>query len=333
MTMGTGAVTVEQPAASSTRRWLMTGAKLLVTSALCWLIVSWIDWTTFLATLKNARYELIALVFVLSLLGVAISAWKWQILLRGHGISFPLTSLIRWYFIAAFFNAFLPTNIGGDGYRLLKTYDNPRGKARAVGAILLERITGVLTLGFLGYLAAVIVWFETGHPLAGTLCVLGTVGGIAGLLGFVLLRRFGSAGWLPRIKIVKTVAAKSAEVIADWQGQAARLTGVMALSFVFHGLRIGFIWLLILALGTAVDPVKLTMATFAVEVAAMLPISIGGLGVMEGSFVYVMGSFGLNNEAGLAGMLMLRVLTLVIGLIGALLYLADGKGNTAAMET
>ena len=330
MMAGTEVMAEPQP---SVRRWLISGAKLAVTVALCWLIVSWIDWRAFYATIGDARYGLIALVFVLSLLGVGISAWKWQILLEGHGIRFPLPSLIRWYFIAAFFNAFLPTNIGGDGYRLLKTYDNPKGRARAVGAILLERITGVLTLGFLGYLAALTIWWRTGHPLAATLAALGTIGSVIGLLSLALLWRFGSVGWLSRIKILKTIAAKTTEVIADWQGQAARMTVVMALSFAFHLLRIGFIWLLILALGKTVDPVELTMAVFAVEVAAMLPISIGGLGVMEGSFVYVMGSFGLNNEVGLASMLMLRVLTLMIGLIGALLYLADDKAKPVAQET
>ncbi|MDH3663861.1 MAG: flippase-like domain-containing protein [Alphaproteobacteria bacterium] len=320
------------------KRWLISGAKLVVTLLLCWVIVSWIDWQAFLATLLNARYGLISIVFALSLVGVALSAWKWQILLQGHGIRFPLRSLIRWYFIAAFFNAFLPTNIGGDGYRLLKTYDNPKGRARAVGAILLERITGVLTLGFMGYLAALIIWFRIGNPLAGSLALIGTIGGFFGLLLLALIWRFGSSGWgwagpLSRIKLLKTIAAKTLELIADWRGQTARLGAVMALSLGFHLLRLGFIWLLILALGTAVDPIELTMAVFAVEVAAMLPISIGGLGVMEGSFVYVMGAFGLDNEAGLASMLMLRVLTLLIGLFGALLYLGEGRAKRAAIGT
>ena len=87
-----------------------------------------------------------------------------------------------------------------------------------------------------------------------------------------------------------------------------------------------------MALGTRVDPVELTVGLFAVEVAAMLPISLGGLGVMEGSFVYVMGDFGLDPEVGLAGMLMLRVLTLLIGLMGALLYLVEGKPKPVAIE-
>ena len=131
---------------------------------------------------------------------------------------------------------------------------------------------------------------------------------------------------------MKTVVDKMTEVIADWRGQAGRISAVMVLSAVFHLLRIGFIWLLIVALGTALDPAELTVGLFAVEVAAMLPISLGGLGVMEGSFVYVMSGFGLDHEAGLAGMLMLRVLTLLIGLIGALLYLADGKTADAAAD-
>jgi uncharacterized protein (TIRG00374 family) len=322
---------VDQPR-SPARRWLITGAKLLVTLSLCWVIISWIDWPTFLVTVSNADYGLIALVFLLSLVGVVLSAWKWQILLLGHGIRFPLSALTRWYFVAAFFNAFLPTNIGGDGYRLLKTYRNPKGKARALGAILLERISGILTLGFMGYLAAVIVWFKSGNPLAGSLAAIGTIGGVAGLVTLIAIWRIGSLGPLSRIRVVKTVVDKMAEVIADWRGQAGRISAVMVLSAVFHLLRIGFIWLLIVALGTALDPAELTVGLFAVEVAAMLPISLGGLGVMEGSFVYVMSGFGLDHEAGLAGMLMLRVLTLLIGLIGALLYLADGKTADAAAD-
>ena len=320
------------PTTPASRRWLIGGAKLLVTIGLCWLIISWIDWQVFLTTVENADYALVSAVFILSLFGVAVSAWKWQILLKGHGIHFSLPSLVRWYFIAAFFNAFLPTNIGGDGYRLLKTYDNPRGRARAVGAILLERITGVLTLGFMGYVAALIVWQQTGSQLAGSLAFLGTVGGIVGLLGLALIWRIGLVGPLGRLRLLRKIVDKTMEVIGDWQGQAGRMAAVMGLSLLFHLLRIGFIWLLILALGTTVDPVQLTVGLFAVEVAAMLPISLGGLGVMEGSFVYVMGGFGLDGEAALAGMLMLRVLTLLIGLIGALLYLAEGKVRGAEAE-
>lgn len=314
------------------KRWLIDGAKVTVTLALCWLIISWIDWPTFLATMAGANYGLMAVVFILSLGGIAISAFKWQILLLGHGIRFPLITLIRWYFIAGFFNIFLPTNIGGDGYRLVKTCDNPKGKARAIAALVLERITGVLTLGAMGYLSACIVWLKTGNPLAASLVAIGTISGFAGVLLLVLIWRVGLIGPLKHIRLLTTVVNKAGEVIAEWRDQTARLIAVMGLSLAFHVLRIGFIWLLIAALGTTVDPVELTVALFAVEVAAMLPISLGGLGVMESSFVYVMSGFGLNSEAGLAGMLMLRVLTLLIGMIGALLYLAQGKTKQMAVD-
>jgi uncharacterized protein (TIRG00374 family) len=274
-----------------------------------------------------------AVVFVIACVNIVVSSWKWRILLLGHGIDFGLADLSRWYFTAAFFNAFLPTNIGGDGYRLLKTYDNPRGKARALSALLLERITGIITLGGLGYLAALLLWWQTGNALAGSLAVIGTIGGVAGLLMLFLIWRVGLIGPLGRIKILRTAVDKSVEVIAEWRGQTGRMAAAMALSMAFHIIRISFIWLLIYALGTSVDPVELTVALFAVEVAAMMPISIGGIGVMEGSFVYVMSSFGLNSEAGLAAMLALRVLTLLLALIGAVLYLAEDKVRPVSMKS
>jgi uncharacterized membrane protein YbhN (UPF0104 family) len=322
--MASEAQALERPS-FSIKRWLIGGAKLAVTLGLCWLIIGWIDWPLFLTTLQNAQYGLMVIVFVVASADIVVSAWKWRILLLGHGIDFRLADLSRWYFTAAFFNAFLPTNIGGDGYRLLKTYDNPRGKARAFGALLLERITGIITLGGLGYLAALIVWWRTGNALAGSLAVIGTVSGIGTLTMLLLIWRVGLIGPLGRIRILRTIVDKSAEVISDWRGQTGRMAAVMALSLAFHVIRIGFIWLLIYALGTSVDSVELTVALFAVEVAAMIPISIGGIGVMEGSFVYVMSSFGLNSEAGLAAMLVLRALTLILALIGAVLYLAEDK--------
>ena len=148
-------------APASAKRWLIGGAKFIVTVTLCWLIVSWIDWQIFLAAVANAHYGMLFAVFLLGIFMRMLSAWKWQILLIGHGIHFPLIALIRWYFIGAFFNTFLPTNIGGDGYRLFKTYDNPKGKARAIGALLLERITGVLALG------ASLLFLRLTPPLAG----------------------------------------------------------------------------------------------------------------------------------------------------------------------
>jgi uncharacterized protein (TIRG00374 family) len=318
---------------SSLKRWLIGGAKLAVTLGLCWLIIGWIDWLLFVQTLQNADYGLMIVVWVLACAAIVVSAWKWRILLLGHGIDFSLVDLSRWYFTAAFFNAFLPTNIGGDGYRLLKTYDNPKGKARALSALLLERITGVITLGGLGYLAALIVWWRIGNALAGSLAVIGTFSGIGAIAMLLLIWRVGLIGPLGRIRILQTIVDKSAEVISDWRGQVGRMAAVMALSLIFHVIRIGFIWLLIYALGTPVDSVELTVALFAVEVAAMLPISIGGIGVMEGSFVYVMSSFGLNSEAGLAAMLVLRVLTLLLALIGAVLYLAENRIRPAPLKS
>ena len=106
----------------------------------------------------------------------------------------------------------------------------------------------------------------------------------------------------------------------------------MSLSFAFHLSRVAYFWLLILAIGVSVYPVELTVALLAVEIAAILPISIGGLGVMEGSFVYVMSGFGLSSEVGLASMLMVRVLTFSCALIGALLYLAEGKTKPMAAD-
>ena len=70
---------------------------------------------------------------------MAVSVWRWNLLLRAQHVEVPARTLSESFWIASFFNNFLPSNIGGDVVRIADTskpagFENPgdhRGPGRS----------------------------------------------------------------------------------------------------------------------------------------------------------------------------------------------------------
>lgn len=317
---------------SSFRRRAFLVLKLAVTVALSAWIVSFVDWSRFWNILITSKLWVIAVVIVLRFGGLTVSSYKWQQLLAIHGLPYRLTDLVRWYIVTAFVNHFLPTSIGGDGYRVYKTWHNERGKACAVVAILVERASGLATLLLLGYVAAIVTYLRQGDTLAGGIAAAGTIG-LPVAIGLIALSiRLGLWGTLSASKLWPARFDLLSELAGDYHDNLGKSVLVGVISLVFHLNKILVVWLLLYALGVTANAFELTVAVLAVEVIGLLPISLGGLGVMEGSFIYVMGHYGISQEIALATMLLMRVLMVPYSLLGAGFYFM-GDGDARDLES
>lgn len=305
---------------SPLRRRLVLALKLAVTVGLSAWIVSFVDWSQFWSVLIASKLWVIGLVMLMRFGGLTVSSFKWQQLLAIHGLRYRLGQLLRWYLVATFLNHFLPTSIGGDGYRVYKTWSNGRGKTCAVFAILVERATGLAALIVLGYAAAIATYSIGGDPVAGAIAAGGTIGlpiALGAILLAIRLRLFGA---LTRSRFWPAKLAGLSALAGDFRDHPKKSALVVVISFVFHVNKILVVWLIMYALGATANLLELTVAILAVEVVGLLPISLGGLGVVEGSFIYVMGHYGISQEIGLATMLLRRVLSIPASLVGAGLY-------------
>jgi uncharacterized protein (TIRG00374 family) len=284
-----------------------------------------VDWSQFWSALKGSKLAVIGLVVLMRFGGLTLSSFKWQQLLAIHGLQYRLAQLLQWYLVGTFLSHLLPTSIGGDTYRVYKTWHNGRGKACAVVAIVVERATGVAALFLLGYAAAIATYLNQGDPVAGTIAAVGTIG-LALALGFALMAtRFRLLGVLRRSRLWPAKLSELPALAGDFRDHPRKSALVGLISFVFHVNKILVIWLLLYALGATANPLELTVAVLAVDVMGALPISLGGLGVVEGSFIYLMGHYGISQEIGLATMLLMRVLMLPFVLVGAGLYFMGGR--------
>ena len=314
----------DERASSGIRKPLLFALKLVITVGLCVLIVRYVDWPRFWSVLRQSNLWIIGLVLVMRFGGLTISAVKWRLLLAGQDLRYGLGRLVRWYTAALFLTHFLPSSIGGDGYRIYKTWNNERGRACAVVAIFAERATGLLALVLLGYIAAIIVYARDAHVVARAVIIVVTIGFVVGGIGAWFLVRYKLVHRFAKWKLVPAKIGSMLTTLYERAGdfrRHPRENGLVALiSFAFHLNKLLGVWLILYALGATTNFLELTVAMVTVEVIGRLPITLGGLGLVEGSFIYVMGRFGLGGETGLAAMLLMRVLLIPLSLVGAAFY-------------
>jgi uncharacterized membrane protein YbhN (UPF0104 family) len=298
-------------------RWLGTLLRLAGTAA----GLAWIATQVELEEAGRALGRIPGLTFALAAALVAanvgVAALRWCVLLGAYGATrIPrLARLAYLYFVAFFYNNYLPGAVAGDVGRGVVTRDafDEEGAAGALAVVLVERLLGLFGLfALLGAgLAAAGSELDTGTLGAWT--AIGCAGSCALVAAIPLARRLAphlpgplgrAASRLPAIRdarafaaaLVLSVGTQAFVVLAGWVLLAALAGLSLAAS------------LLIVPLGAA--------TTF-------LPITVGGAGAREAVYVALCGRlFGMPEADALAASLGLWFAHLAVGAIGGILQLA-----------
>lgn len=316
----------EDPAApgrSPGRKRLIFAIKLVVTLALLGWIIAAVDWADVWHRLVDLSLGVVTVVLIIWTGCVIGSAMKWQQLLAVHGAPYRLWVLTRWYFIGFFLGQFLPSMIGGDAYRIYKTLDNPAGKTSAVLAIFVERATGMLALLAMGWAAALVMLLQTGDEVARWLVYFGGGCAVTGLAAMAVMMRFKLLGKIARHHRCPNKLRVLIERSWEYREHPGRMLFVGLLSFMFHGSRAGLYFLLFWAIAEPQGLMQLTIVMAVTTVVSMIPISLNGYGLVDGSFIFLMVGYGASEEAATAVMVLVRVTTLPVAMIGGVFYFAD----------
>jgi uncharacterized membrane protein YbhN (UPF0104 family) len=255
-----------------------------------------------------------------------VSVWRWRVLLHAQHVRVPTRKLSESYWVALFFNNFLPSNIGGDVVRIADTARPAGSKTLATTVVLVDRVLGLfalLSVGALGALAARsvgidipgTVWIEVGAAAALALCLL--LFCAPSVLDLVLrpLRALGHPWIADKVAMLQ-------ETLARFRQRPGALVGALAGAVVVQIVIVAFYALTARSLSI---PLPLVMAGVLVPVAMavqMVPISINGFGVREAVFGFFFVRFGLGVEAGVAVSLLGTALVMLFSLGGGALFLA-----------
>jgi len=239
------------------------------------------------------------------------------------------------YSVGSFFNLMLPSNVGGDAVKLLYL---KRMRAESWAApfvlLLLHRFTGMIAL-LLGAGCYVLADHTRLLGLMQHARVEAHVPTRA-LEAAALLILLLAFGWLVLAPRHRTAVAGVARRFSSDCGQALAMVGARAaselvlLTLAFHFVRMLAFYFLVRATGQEIALLDLLIVLAATAVAGVLPLSVGGLGLMEGAVSITLGWFGVSATAALVAALANRVVLLAGAGIGGLFYLAARKAEPQA---
>lgn len=316
------------------RRWWVLPLRIAASAAML-AVLLWrapdFDWSRLVPRWSAATATWLAVALGLTLLGIVLSALRWQQVLHALGLPARLRSLVPLYLAGQFVSNVLPTTIGGDVLRVARLSRENGDPPDTFASVVLERLTGWLVLPLITLFGLLI---NPGLRQLGRASVLAFGIATATLVGLTVVlvaaehpslggRFRARQGWRRFVGAVHLGLERL-------RRRPRAAVGVLGAGLVYQ-------FVLCLAALAAAEALGLSnvgltplLAFFpAVLIAQVLPIGISGLGVREGAFVIFLTPLGVPAEQAIALGLLLYLLNLAVSLIGAPAFAVGGRTRQA----
>lgn len=265
--------------------WLKLTFKFLILAAIMYIIVRKIDEKTVLHLIRDANLLWLIWAFVFFAASKFIAALRFNTLLRTEGIIMTTWQNVRLYWLCMYYNLLLPGGISGDGYKikvLMDQFNKPFKRLLAI--TLLDRISGVIALGQLGL---GLLFFIPMTKVFWYWIILGLL--LTLLLIDVLYRWFKAypAAWK---NAIQSIGVQGAQVIA--------------------------VFGLIIALGQQAHWADYLVLFLISSLVAMVPITIGGAGAREITFLYGATFLAIDQEQAVTIAFMFYIVSTITSFLG-----------------
>ena len=313
-------------------------AQILVSATLVGLLIKLGGGIHIVDALNGTRLELIVLALMALTATRFLAVWRWQILLRAFGVAASPWRLVQVIFVSGFLGTFLPSTIGADVLNTLALARHVGGAASSASLLILDRLLGLVAVFLTALVAALLLlaWPVLGlEPAWVHATLLGCVLALS-LLGLVL--HPGSGRLLARAaaRVPWRWLTQLLERFHQAHGMVGRRASV-GLSVVTVAIvsqfasALAFFWLG-QALALPITFVSCAIALPVFYVLAMLPVSLGGIGIEEGVLAGLVMASGGTVHQGAALALLYRVTWTTTLLPGAVLFALGGFARRSKRE-
>lgn len=309
--------------------------KLIVSLGLLSYLIYLIDWDQVLVTMKLANKWILGLVLFITLFSFMFSALRWKFILADNHIHFSNWQAYKGYLIGLFYSVFLPGVLGGDPIRIAICVQNTRCSiATSAAAVLLERAGGLVSL-----LCILLIMTVISPSSVSTLLTFDDTRGLSVIGGIGLIMVFSVIGtrriwikWIPKesktgfwssiLKFIHTFT-NTLSTLSD-----KTLWLVLLLSILFQVFDISTTYLISRAIGLHVPYSAFFVIIPLIYLILVIPISLGGLGLREGSLVFLLSRFGAPETTAVLLSFLIYFNRMLIGCVGGLIQLIGTiKGN------
>ncbi len=321
----------EQSESSAARRHVLLAVKLSVSIILLVVLFSRIDVARLWATARVASVPWLLVALIVYVVSALAAVWRWGLLLEAQHVHMSSPTLLGSFLVAAYFNNFLPSNIGGDVIRIRDSARVAGSKTLATTVVLMDRVLGLMALVFVAAVGATTVgrlhhtpapiwpvWLWTGF-LAGAAAMTPAVFAPAGFGRLLRPLTVFHPEWVGD-RITKLTGA-----LARFRDEPGALFGCFGGALFVQTSMVLFYFAVAYALRLDVTMWDLGVIVPISFIVQLVPVSINGFGVREATFSLYFSRIGLPIESAVVMSLVAQALLMMFSLSGAAVYVWRGR--------
>jgi len=285
--------------------------KIIITIILAKWIINSVDLKLFTNTINTITWPFIVVIMIVSFIDMSIAALRWKVLMRPFKPSFSYIHLLYLSFVAHYYNMLVPGNIAGDVVRALKT---------SVATVFLDRL-----IGMLGLVIIVLCGIIFSYPMLSELGLMKYIVLVTLILSFIsmsilsrrIIRKFR---WISNL--LGSLYEKIKDVVVSiqlYRNCYREIIEAFAATIGSHLLMITTVYLISRAIGCNAAYFHCLLFVPVIGLISTLPITIGGLGLREASYILLFTQVGATKEQALGMSLIYFMLLFVWAILGAIL--------------
>jgi hypothetical protein len=313
---------------------IMFAIKISLTTSLLYYVASLVNLNELRPLVTRLDGTLLAIAAATHMAAFFLMSVRWWLILVSSGKQIPYKKVFSAYYLGLFCNNFLPTAMGGDVVRIFKLRSEGLNTNQLIFSTLCDRVIGLLSIivmGIIGLNLSTAIYESIGNR---ALLLVNIVSGMIGLfslaplnsglrntiMNFVLIRvRFWN-----KLNNFLTYGHQNIEALK----KSRILAKTILLSLVSQLLVVITYYYVAKSLQIELGLLEFMLVVPVVAIFTSLPISVGGMGVREGSMVFLLGAVGVHTTNAVSVSLVYLTILILITLPGGI-FMLSGKRNVA----
>lgn len=304
--------------------------KILLSSLLIVWIIKKVDYHEFINILSKANIPFLLIGVSWLVLDRFFMSYRWNILLVAKNIKIPFSQIVKIYFLGSFSGNFLPSSVAPDAVRTYYASRYHSGISDIVSSVLVDRILGVFSMTVIAIFSLFFIFLGGGEINIKSFMAMLSI-----LILIVILIYSEKIIKITSIdKIMKYLSLSKDNILIknlenvyhscnEYKNNYSVIMKALIVSFFIQILSILVIYVISLSVHVDISIIPLFLFVPLINILIMLPVSIGGIGLQEGAFIYFFSQMGVTAQEALTVALLFRGITILVSLPGGILYIME----------
>jgi len=305
----------------SKRKW--TILRFAIAIAIIIFLLTKISIPNVIGSIISAKLHYIIPAFIITLFSWLFSSYRLKFFSALQGLAISTFQALEINLSTLFYGLFLPGgNLTGGVIKFYKLSRKDNKLSEALVALALDRVFATVALCVVG-----LFFWMLSIPEDSNLIVLSMIFILLGLTGFCILIFFDRdhrvIKWLLSLTNKVYLSPKLNRFVESLSSLGRiplrSLIFMIIISIISQLLNVLVFYLLLKSIDLNVPFVSIGWIRSVVVLVTMIPISISGMGLREGSFMLLLGAFGVSDNSAFAYSIIVFAVTRVLpGLLGGL---------------